>query len=121
MALSYPRKGFGDFPRTLDGAIQFLTLAEDTCAFPQLRAAFGSAVNLLTTIRVFFPFPAGTNLRLTLLSLHQRGGQVHRHLELGMLWPVCADTCQTLHQRSKRERLDELGQPAFDAIQDLVT
>ena len=37
---------------TLDGVIQVLTLAKDTCGVPPAQIALGSACVLLTTIKV---------------------------------------------------------------------
>ena len=40
---------------SLDARIQVLTLAKDTCGIPPAQVAFGSAVVLLTMIRVRSP------------------------------------------------------------------
>lgn len=40
------------------------------------------------------------------------------YIELGL---ACASACQAFHQASKGTQLDELGQPALDAIRDLIT
>ena len=48
----------------LDGDIQTLNIAKDSCGIPPAQAAFGSTGALLTTIRVRFPH-ATINFQLT--------------------------------------------------------
>ena len=46
----------GTLSSALDVVIQTLALAKDTCGIPPAQIALGSAVALLTMIRVHFPF-----------------------------------------------------------------
>ena len=56
MALrSQSPKGRDGALSTLDVLIQVLSLAKDTCGIPPAQIALGSAVLLLTMIRVRFP------------------------------------------------------------------
>jgi hypothetical protein len=54
-------KGHDSALSTLDVLIQVLTIAKDTCGIPPAQVAFGSAVALLTMIRVRFPYSVMTN------------------------------------------------------------
>jgi hypothetical protein len=55
MASTSQPKGHDDALSTLDLVIQTLTLAKDTCGIPPAQVALGSAVALLTMIKVYFP------------------------------------------------------------------
>jgi hypothetical protein len=57
---------------TLDVLVQVLTLAKDTCGVPPAQIAFGSAVALLTMIRVRFSSLRDDEL-LTQVPLGLRG------------------------------------------------
>ena len=58
---------------SLDVLIQVLTLAKDTCGIPPAQVAFGSAVVLLTMIRVrFSPLCDGVFLTLVDPGLHDK-------------------------------------------------
>ena len=52
---SQPPKGRDGALSTLGALIQVLSLAKDTCGIPPAQIALGSAVVLLTMIRVRFP------------------------------------------------------------------
>lgn len=52
---SQPPKGGDGLLSPLDGSIQFLNLAKDTCGIPPARVVFSSASAVLTMIRVRFP------------------------------------------------------------------
>ena len=52
---SQPQKGREGALSTLDALIQVLSLAKDACGVPPAQIALGSAVVLLTMIRVRFP------------------------------------------------------------------
>ena len=52
-----PPRGRDGALSTLDTLIQVLSLAKDTCGIPPAQIALGSAVVLLTMIRVSFPIP----------------------------------------------------------------
>jgi hypothetical protein len=64
---------------TIDALVQVLTLAKDTCRIPPAQVAFGSAVALLTMIRVCIPlFRDYGLLTLLYLGLHDEQTRFRR-------------------------------------------
>lgn len=57
MASSQRPKGRNEVASALDLFIRALNLARETCGIPPANVAFGSAIILLTMIRVRFPPP----------------------------------------------------------------
>jgi hypothetical protein len=106
----------GGVTTVLDGSIQALNLAKDTCGVPPAQVAFGSASAFLTMIKVHIPL--STRTALWLKPIHIQTPSIHR--EYVILGLACADACKALCRRLKDDRLDELGPLAFDAIGDLT-
>ena len=109
-------KGRDGVLSTLDVIIQTLTLAKDTCGIPPAQATFGSAVTLLTMIRVRLPCPLVTNTRLRLIQDSMTNER--DYVDLGL---SCGDVCQILDRGLSGRRLEELSKSVLGAIEKLTT
>jgi hypothetical protein len=101
---------------TLDVLIQVLTPAKDTCDIPPAQVAFGSAVALLTMIRVRSP-PVCHDQLLTPLTQDLMADE-QDYVLLGL---SCGDVCQTLDRGLNGRGFNELNQPVLEAIGTLTT
>ena len=113
---SPPPKGRDSALSTLNGLIQVLGLAKDTCGIPPAQVALGTVVVLLTMIRASSPpFPAAASFHFTLIQDSMVNKQ--DFFDLGL---SCGDICQTLDRGLKGRRLDELSQSVLGAIEKLT-
>ena len=95
--------------------IQALSVAKDSCAIPPAQVAFSSTSALLAIIMVRFPLLCQENFLTH--AVQSTTANDRDYIEPGL---VCASACQVIHQALKQVQLDELGQSAIDAIQDLT-
>ena len=116
MASSQQQKGRDGVLKTLGVFIQALDIAKNACGVPPAQVALGSASTLLTMIQVPSPHsPEGKPLTYVVQDTMSNDQD---YVELGQ---GCAEVCETLYQRLKGRRSDELNQSVFGAIGTLTT
>ena len=113
-ATSQRPKGRDDVLSTLRATIKALDLAREICSVTPAKATFGSAVALLTMIRVRSSYPSAVVPPFTFLQ----GSMTDKQdcVDIGL---SCADVCKSLDWGLKGKRADELSQSLLEAIQQL--
>jgi hypothetical protein len=101
---------------TLDAFIQAFSLIKDTCGIPPAQIAFGSAVIVLTLIRVYPPPLCQDKLLIHVVQDTMVNDQ--EYVDLGL---ACADVCQALDRGLEGRRLEELTRSVLSAIRQLTT
>ena len=113
---SRPQKGRDGALSTLDALIQVLSFAKDSCDIPPAQIALGSAVVLLTMIRVRPPLIDEDKLLTYIVQDTVANDQ--DYVDLGR---ACGEVCQALDRGVDGRRLDELSRSVLGAIGQLTT
>jgi hypothetical protein len=107
-------KGRNGVLSTLNATIETLNHAKDISRITPAKAVFGSVTVLLTVIKVRF-LPPATSFRLTF----NQESKIYEqdYVELGL---NCADVCGALGRGTNGKKLDDLGQPVCETINQLT-